>query len=174
MDVVNALWMAFLPLAILTFVIAYYSYKNGVISIHDEKDEWDFDDEDYDLGLNDDDYADDSKGEKKVANNYLHSKWVSFGGGFYGLMALLTFTVIEVKEIIGFVQSIESWDALIALLSIDTLVDVIINSVTNMVAAFTWFFYWPKYIAMDNGWVWLGMAYAGYTVGRWIAKWRLD
>ena len=40
MDVVNALWMAFLPLAILTFVIAYYSYKNGVISIHDEKDEW--------------------------------------------------------------------------------------------------------------------------------------
>jgi hypothetical protein len=99
---------------------------------------------------------------------------VSFGGGFYGLMALITFTVIEVREIVAFVASLDSFQALIDLLSINTLVDVLVNSIMNMVDAFIWFLYWPEQISMSNGWIWLFMAYAGYNLGRWGAEWVLD
>lgn len=169
-DVTYAFLMAFLPLTVLTFGIAYYSYRNGIVSIHDEKDEWGMDDTDWDDGMS----GDTSESEKKPTNNYLHSKWLSFGGGFYGLMALLTFTVIEARELGAFIASLEGFDSLVALISVDTLVSFIKNSIFNMVDAFVWFFYWPKYIAMGNGWVWLGMAYGGYNLGRWGAEWVLD
>jgi hypothetical protein len=166
-DLVYPFLMAFLPMTVLTFGIAYYSYRKGVVSIHDDKEDWD------DLGESlGNEWADDD--DKKPTNNYLHSKWVSFGGGFYGLMALITFTVIEVREIVAFVASLDSFQALIDLLSINTLVDVLVNSIMNMVDAFIWFLYWPEQISMSNGWIWLFMAYAGYNLGRWGAEWVLD
>jgi hypothetical protein len=53
-------------------------------------------------------------------------------------------------------------------------VDVLVNSIMNMVDAFIWFLYWPEQISMSNGWIWLFMAYAGYNLGRWGAEWVLD
>lgn len=93
--------------------------------------------------------------------------------GFYGLMALVTFFVIEVREVFGFILRIEGWHTLTDLLNLDSLIDILIDSIMNMVDAFVWFNYWPDTIAIGNGWIWLGMAYAGYHVGRWTAELRL-
>lgn len=176
MDILKAVLLAFVPIAGLTFVIAYYSYKNGIVSIRDDKrDEWDI------AGKNkDDDWggsgesSDDALHEDRPTNNYLHQKWISFGGGFYGLIALVTFCVIEAKEVVGFILSIEGWQTILDLLNLDTLISLFIASIMNMVDAFIWFKYWPDQIDMGNGWIWLGMAYGGYHFGRWLAEFFLS
>lgn len=57
-----------------------------------------------------------SKSYKKNLT-FLHSKWVTFGGGFYGLIALLTFVVIELTQITQFWLSVEGWSDITALFS---------------------------------------------------------
>lgn len=43
MDILKAFLVAFLPISGLTHVIAYYSYRNGLVSIHEDKtDQWGF------------------------------------------------------------------------------------------------------------------------------------
>jgi hypothetical protein len=43
----------------------------------------------------------------------------------------------------------------------------------NFVTAIIWFTYWPDQIDMRNGWIWLGMTYAGHHFGRQLAEIRL-
>jgi len=164
-DALQAALMAFLPIALLTFAITHFSFRNGDIGINDDKkDDWDI------FGKK---QAKSQKGEAPVANNYLHKKWVSFGGGFYGLMALITFFVIELRETLGFIESIEGWHTITNLLNIGSMVDLVIASIMNFVTAMIWFTYWPDTIDMTNGWIWLGMAYGGYHFGRKFAEFRL-
>tara|TARA_R110002072_G_scaffold1780_9_gene14778 strand:- start:66455 stop:66979 length:525 start_codon:yes stop_codon:yes gene_type:complete len=174
MDILKAVFLAFLPIAGLTHLIAYYSYRNGIVSIHDDKQgDWDITGaKDWD-GIGADNHHDGSQEKERPTNNYLHKKWVSFGGGFYGLMAFLTFSVIEVREVFGFIQRIEGWHTITDMLNWNSLKDLFIESIMNMVDAFIWFNYWPDNIEIGNGWVWLGMAYGGYHIGRWFAELRL-
>lgn len=155
MDIVKAFFIAFLPLAVLTFVVAYISYRNGEVTPEqDEKDEWDM------SGQFDDD---------RPSNNYLHQKWMSFGGGYYGLMAFLTLIYIEGLELFGLYQIRDQLPELIAALDRDAVIDIFTDQIMNMVDAFVWFQFWPDIIRMGNGWTWLGLSYAGYSVGRWLA-----
>lgn len=171
MDIIKPLFFAFLPIAVATYAIAYYSFRNGEVTIDEDDGEIDLD---LDVDWGDKKEKDKTKKKKKPKpNNLLHKKWVDFGGGFYGLMAFITFSYIEVLEVFNFVQALESWRQILDYLNFNTLVDVFIQSIKNMIAAFVWFTYWPKQIIMSNGWIWLGLAYGGYHVGRTVASWQL-
>jgi hypothetical protein len=158
MDVLKAFLLAFLPIGVLTFGVTYYAYKDGVIHPDDEEDD------DWDTAI------DDALDEARPSNNYLHQKWLSFGGGYYGLMALLTFCVIEVQQIFDFVTNFPGWQALRDMLNINDLVNFFVDQMMNLVDAFIWFFYWPDRIDMANGWVWLGLSYAGFYLGDRLAR----
>ena len=97
--------------------------------------------------------------------DFFHNKILSFGGGFYGTMALMTYILIELVEIWDFLRGMADPDTWINKLGIDLLIDFIVNSFTNLIAAFLWFGTLPDMIAMDNGWLWLGAAYGGYLAG---------
>lgn len=101
--------------------------------------------------------------------DFVHSKWVSFGGGFYGLAALITFFVIEILEVIDFLTAATDLDYFIEAISFSTLIAIFVESLKNMFTALTWFMYWPDIIDMGNGWVWLIMAYAGYQLGEYLS-----
>ena len=166
MDIVTALLIAGLPLAVLAFLITYVSYRSGDIRPEDDrKDNWglgeDWDDWD---GMLDDD---------RPSNNYIHKKWLSFGGGYYGLVALLTLIYIEGREIFGLYLIREQLPELLAALDRDAAVEIIKSQVMNMVDAFIWFQYWPNEISMSNGWIWLGISYAGYYGGNKLAEFLL-
>lgn len=166
----NAAAIAFAPIGVLTFLITYFSYKGGVITPEDDQqDEWDITSsksDDFDL----DESIDKALDEKKPSNNALHAKWLSFGGGYYGLMALLTFAVIEAKQIFHFVMNFPGWQALRDMLNVQDMVDLLVDQIMNMVDAFVWFIYWQNQIDMQNGWVYLGLSYLGYYLGNRAAR----
>ena len=97
--------------------------------------------------------------------NPVHNKWLTFGGGFYGLMALLTYTLIELGEIRDFFSNFSGLIDFLTGISVGLLIDFLVNSIMNLVAAVTWPFYWLSNISSDNPWVWFVVAYLGYWIG---------
>lgn len=101
-----------------------------------------------------------------MGGDMFHNKIMSFGGGFYGTMAVLTYLMIETIEIWDFLGKVFGPGSWFENLGFGLILDFIINSIMNFVAAFIWFLTLPKYIsAIDNGWIWLGAAYLGYLAG---------
>lgn len=101
--------------------------------------------------------------------NPVHSKWMSFGGGYYGVIALWTYTLIEMAEIRDFFLRFSGvWDFITGI-SINLLVNLIINSIMNFVAAITWPIYWIKEFRGDYFWIWFVVSYAAYWLGSRLA-----
>jgi hypothetical protein len=102
---------------------------------------------------------------KKTGSDMLHGKLIFFGGGFYGTMALFTYLIIEVDEILTFfgkIIDISHWNFTF---NIQFLVDLFINSIMNIVSAFIWFQTLPRYVEVNNGFIWIVAAYLGYLGG---------
>ncbi len=91
----------------------------------------------------------------------LHSKWMEFGGGFYGVVAFFTYAVIEFGEVWNFLLKLPNLfeHGLISLA-----VNFFIESIRNFVAAIAWPAYWLQRIHSDQ-WLWAIGAYAGYWLG---------
>lgn len=107
------------------------------------------------------------------ATNILASKWVEFGGGFYGLVAVLTYILLEINEIIELFSSKLGIMAAIYELGFGSIIDFFIESLMNFIVAISWPVYW-----MNEGsapfWQWFLAAYAGYFVGQFIAKVKFE
>lgn len=95
---------------------------------------------------------------------------MTFGGGFYGLVALLTFVVIELTQITQFWLGVESWGDITALFSISAIVAMFVDSIVNMIKAAVWFSYWPDVLSSKNFLVCILMAYIGYRIGAKLAR----
>jgi hypothetical protein len=119
-------------------------------------------------------YKEDKKKKTDVQgiNQGIINKWLYFGGGFYGLMAFITYVAIEGREIAAFVGKLFDlkWSQLLSSVSFQLLVDMLVESTLNLVDAFLWFRYWPDEINMKNGWYWLLAAYLGYLLGARLAE----
>lgn len=102
---------------------------------------------------------------KRKGGDLLYNKLLFFGGGFYGTMALFTYMIIEVAEILAFFGKIIDVTHWQFTFSIQFLVDLFVNSIMNIVAAFIWFQTLPKYVDVNNGFIWIAAAYLGYLGG---------
>lgn len=103
--------------------------------------------------------------DSRKGGDLFYSKLIFFGGGFYGTMALLTYLIIELFEILSFfgkIIDVSNWKFSF---SVQFIVDLIINSIMNIVSAFIWFQTLPKYIEVNNGFIWLAAVYFGYLGG---------
>lgn len=103
--------------------------------------------------------------EKPHKMNPVHNKWLAFGGGFYGLVGLLTYLLVELGEIIDFVSNLGGFFAMLSNISIDLFIGFIINSIMNFVAAIAWPAYWMNEIHSEYIWIWFVMAYLSYLGG---------
>lgn len=123
---------------------------------------------------------DKSKGDKALnkkikddgfsLQNVLMSKWMSFGGGFYGVIAVLTYVVVEFRELVDFFTSEGSLIQTITQLGVGDVVNLFINSIMNFVTAIAWPAYWLNKIEGYSAWVWFLVVYSGYLTGQFIAK----
>jgi len=101
--------------------------------------------------------------------NPVHDKWLSFGGGFYGVVALLTYAVIELIEIRDWLYNFSGLLDFFRNISFGMLVQLLINSLMNFIWAIVWPVYWLDNINSHYPWVWLIAAYAGYWAGSRLA-----
>jgi uncharacterized membrane protein YqjE len=97
--------------------------------------------------------------------NPVHNKWLSFGGGFYGVVGLLTYAVVELGEIRDFITQFAGLSSLISDITLDLFIGFFINSIMNFVVAIAWPAYWLSEIRSDYIWIWFVVAYAGYWAG---------
>lgn len=99
----------------------------------------------------------------------LTAKWVEFGGGFYGLVAVLTYLIVEAQEVAELFSSEGGIMEAISNIGISTLINFFIESIMNFITAITWPVFW-----MGEGqasfWQWIVVAYVGYSAGQWAAK----
>ena len=112
-----------------------------------------------------------SKKKKKKENlpepkklNPVHNKWLKFGGGFYGAVALMTFMVIETGEVFSFLANFTE-NFSFSKLGIDMAIRFLIDSFMNFITAIAWPWYWIQEIQTDHIWVWFLAAYGGYWLG---------
>lgn len=97
--------------------------------------------------------------------NPVHNKWLAFGGGFYGVVALMTFVIIEAGEVLSFLGNFSENLGMLSRLGFDLVIRFVIDSIMNFVKAIAWPMYWMDRIDMDRVWLWFLAAYGGYWLG---------
>jgi hypothetical protein len=95
----------------------------------------------------------------------VHDKWLKFGGGFYGLVALYTYGLVEFREIRDFIANFGGLFEFLRQLNFNMFINLFIDALTNFVTAIAWPVYWMSDISSDRIWLWLLVAYGAY----WLA-----
>lgn len=102
----------------------------------------------------------------------VHNKWLSFGGGFYGVVGLLTYAVVELGEIRDFITQFGGFLSFVSDITVGLFIGLFVDSIINFVVAISWPAYWLGEIHSDYIWVWFIAAYAGYWAGtRFALHW---
>jgi len=161
LDALEALIIAGIPVGIFSFLMVYFAYEKHYLSL-DVEIKHAFKEQDVE-------YSSLSKKHKKKLK-FMHSKWVAFGGGYYGLIALITFVVIELTQVVEFLLSVTGWQDFANLLSVSALISMFIDSIVNMVKAAIWFTYWPSRLEPQNFIIWIIVTYITYRYGAHLAK----
>lgn len=145
-----------LPLFILSFALVWWALWRGRVEGDTHKA---IQQSIADLGKRQKDKEDPEKVDPALG------KWFSFGGGFYGLVALYTWILIEWDDVFDFIMNL---DDLVLRFDLSILILLFIESIMNFVWAIAWPIYWLQ--RADNPWIWFGVAYAGYWLGIQAAR----
>ncbi len=162
-ELIIAIIKAGIPVALASYAVVWWALKNDhlgpVLSLKDLEKEVKRQKKDK---------------ESKSNGDLIHNKWLAFGGGFYGLVGLMTYVVVELREIRDFFMGFESFSALLSALSLDLFIDLLIDALTNFIVAIAWPMYWMSDIAGEYIWIWFAVAYGGYWAGAKYAIHRMQ
>lgn len=157
----EALLVAGLPFFLFTIVILFWVVKKGQ-KLPKEK-SGKLEEEALNSMLDDASLSRQKDDDKK--NDILTAKWLKFGGGFYGMASFLTFLVAEAKDITSLFDKVFSIELSIDNLISEVIIKFFIESIMNIVQAFTWPVYWMSRSEGYSFWMLLIAAYLGY----WLA-----
>lgn len=102
----------------------------------------------------------------------VHNKWLKFGGGFYGVVGLLTYAVVELGDLWRFLVGFESIWSLISQFGLDMLIRLFVEALRNFIVAIAWPAYWLSSGFIHEPLLWFPIAYAGYWGGARLALQR--
>lgn len=105
----------------------------------------------------------------KKEGDAFHRKWLAFGGGFYGVVALLTYAIVELGEIRDFIMQLGGVVELLKSLSLNLVINLVIDAFMNFIVAIAWPAYWLGEVRGPQIWIWLIVAYGGYWLGVHLA-----
>ncbi len=112
-------------------------------------------------------------GKLKTGNSFL-DKWLEFGGGYYGSIALIHLIFIELAQIKEFIADWPGGTEFINGLGINTLVTFFIEQIMNFVAAISWpVDYLGRYSIAQIA-IFIGITYLAYQVSRKIARTQVN
>ena len=173
----RALFQAGIPVAITSFLLVWWAIKNNYLNTASGLKE--FENEIKRLSKtksnnkkNKKKRKDDSSLEEIHRMNPVHNKWLKFGGGYYGVVGLLTYAVVELGEIRDFITQFGGLSSLISDITPELFIGLFINSIKNFIVAIAWPVYWLSDIRSDHIWIWFVVAYLGYWAGSRYALYR--
>lgn len=94
----------------------------------------------------------------------LRKKLIKFGGGFYGIMTLITYIHVEVYQFIDFIKNFESFSAFIDKIGFSMILNFFIEAIMNLITALLWPLYWFKYMPIGSFLVWIIVAIVSHTL----------
>lgn len=101
------------------------------------------------------------KKQGKKSSDMLHKRWMKFGGGFYGLTAVVTLILVEVADIWNFLFDFPGFAALFEDGLIGFVVGLLVNQLQNFITALLWFAHWGE---GRNMLVWVLVPYGCYLL----------
>ncbi|MEE8295185.1 MAG: hypothetical protein V3R64_05695, partial [Sphingomonadales bacterium] len=134
-EIIEALFAVALPLGILSYLLVSWSIKTGRLS-----GEGDHKSQRAEIKA----MRKAQKVKKTKTKNPIHNKWLKFGGRFYGAVGLYTFLIIEIREVVDFINGYESVEATMATLGNSSLIGTVISFFVNSLMNFIWAIAWVK------------------------------
>jgi hypothetical protein len=110
------------------------------------------------------------KESKEISDSLLHTKWMKFGGGFYGVAAAWTLIYIEVSGIIGVILHPSVIKEMFQKGLGDLIANQISGQITTLVDVATWFSWWPG--KGHSPVAWFVVAYVAYIAGLNLARYE--
>lgn len=156
------------PVAAVSYVLIYWALGKQCVEITYVNDNEAILGKNYRLISNDNDQNSDVKKQSNDNNSFVN-KWIDFGGGFYGIIALITYFIIEADEIWDFLTGSNNAFSALLVFDIGFFIDFIVDSFVNVVTAFLWPIYWSDSITYASLWFALLAAWFGYEVGSRVA-----
>jgi len=148
-----------LPVSALTWLLFYRLYSRGELA------------RDADRKAIDAHLKNIRKTEKESdesSDSLLHTKWMKFGGGFYGVAAAWTLIYIEASGVVGVILHPSVVTQMFQKGIVHLITQQISSQITTLVDAAIWFTWWPE---KGHGPVmWFAVAYAGYIAGMNLAR----
>lgn len=144
------------------FGLHYYAFKNGIA---DENDEVHTDSLKKQSDLEDDDY--------KTGNGFL-DKWLEFGGGYYGCMALIKFIFLEIAEIGEFIADWQGLDNFINAIDIPMIVNFFVEQFLNFIFASIWPVNYLQEYSIYECAVFVGVTYLVYKATGKLARQKFN
>lgn len=164
MQLFSALFKAGLPIAAISYGLVWWALRNNYLNVSKS------------VGDMEKDVKQRAKEQKKKKEknhgDVVHNKWMAFGGGFYGVVGVFTYLVVELGEIRDFLAQFSGFGNLLSRLSVDLLVGLFIDSIMNFIVAVTWPVYWLGTVAGEYIWMWFIVAYLAYWAGARLALHR--
>lgn len=166
-EVLWALLMAGVPIAVFTLALVWWALQGG--HFQESLDPRALEREMQAMGKKN------KKNKKQEAENLdsqhpLKKKWGKFGGGFYGIVAFFTYIVVEVLDITTTIMNFGGFIDFLKQLEISVIVGIFVEALTNFISAMIWPVYWMDRIDTDQTWVWFVVAYGGYWLGLRMAQ----
>ncbi|NVJ61405.1 MAG: hypothetical protein HWE27_13500 [Gammaproteobacteria bacterium] len=154
--------MAGLPVGCVTFALLYWANRKGLSLRKEERQNTHTDKADADSSTANKKQAKKLKKQQKKANGLVINKWLSFGGGFYGVMAFVTYIHVEVLDIWAAFSQFNGLSDFLTSLSVSFFIGLIFEAFKNFITAIIWFNYWGEYLPITNGWLWIGVCYVAF------------
>jgi hypothetical protein len=153
-----AAFKAGLPVGVAAYLLVWWALRNGHVGEADTV---------RDIEKEVKRLAKDKEARKN--GDPVHRKWLAMGGGFYGVVAMITLLTVEVGEVLDFLADFEGIGPFIDSLSIGWFIELFIETLRNSFIAIAWPVYWLGDIRSDYIWIWFIAAYAGYWLGSSLA-----
>lgn len=169
-QVFAVLWKLALPVGVLSFVMVGWALRTGALKERSGMRALSAEIKAMSKARKKVDKKTGDDNSPKVRMNPVHSKWMKFGGGFYGIVALYTYGLVEWKEVSSFIASFGGFSAFINNLSIQVLINMLIEGLKNFITAISWPVYWMRDFSAQRMWIWMAIAYAAYWLGMKLAQ----
>ncbi len=164
-EIIQAFFKVAVPVGALSFGMAWWALSRGYVKETDRVEALN-----REIKAQVRDKKEKKKNREKHRTDPLHDKWLKFGGGFYGLVALYTYGLVEWREIAEFIRNFGGLAEFFRQLNPGIVIEILIEALFNFITAVTWPVYWMSEISSARIWLWLLVAYGGYWLGIRLAQ----
>ncbi|MEE4245658.1 MAG: hypothetical protein V2I33_09620 [Kangiellaceae bacterium] len=141
-EIISAIIYAGIPIAAISYFFLQWAEGQGFIFEKKERKQ--------------------DKKDNQTKYNPVLEKWSTFGGGYYGIMALITYVHVEIMDLYNAFSKFESIQQMLDALTFNFLIGLIMEALYNFITAIIWFTYWDEVLPISHGWYWLLASYAGF------------